>query len=178
MASVLTDQYVSGSRAVQLAPVPAVVTPVVFKTPDSVGGNFRVFLPIKSNPSTSVAKRYRVTLSGTCKAASNFTINLNINDTAGTATTIATTGAISGGGFTIPYLLFFDILIDPASTIGITGSQYKAVGNTAPVFATITANPTLVLTGVNEVSVSVSALLSSADATSFLNITELTAERL
>lgn len=178
MASVLTDQYVSGSRAVQLAPVPAVATPVVFKTPDSVGGNFRVFLPIKGNPSTSVAKRYRVTLSGTVKAASNFTINLNINDTAGTATTIGTTGAVAGGGFTIPFLLYVDILIDPVSTIGVVGAQYRAVGNTTPTLATITANPTLVLTGVNEVSVSVSALLSSADATSFLNITELTAERL
>ena len=173
MASVLTDQYVAGSRAVVIAPVPQAATTAQFKVPDAQTGNFRVNLPV----SLTSQRRYRVTVRGNVKASGNTTVSLALTDTAGTTTVVASSGAKANSGVAVPYMIVADLIIDPAVTAGTLGGLMTVVfGNLAPSVGALTATPLPVLTGTQPLSVSVQTLTATLDSTSVFNITELTAE--
>jgi hypothetical protein len=187
MASVLTDQYRSGSVAVPLAGLLTGAQNVQFKTPYSETGNFVVKLPTPDgavdafNSTTVVNKyqRYRAILLFNVKTTStvNVTVNLTVTDSAGSFANLGSSGAIAVNSTTSTGRLEVDFLIDPTATANTAGTRKGVIGPTIIAEAAV-ANISLVQNNSAPVSIGVGVLGSAADAGAVFTVNELSLELL
>lgn len=190
MASVLTDQYLAGSKISPLAPVPITTAAFLQLVPKfgttTSNGVASLGLPIPDGAidaysSTTVVspyRRYKAIVEGNVKTGTttNVTINLVLTDAAGTVTILGTTGAKAVNTTTSAFKLEVEFTFDP-SAVSLAGQQSGYVGQTIIAVAALSATTQPVITNPGA-NLSVSALVSAADATSVLTIDEISLELL
>lgn len=185
MASVLTDQFIPGSVVAPLLGL--LTTPkvpqfnAVALTTKNIGrtGNVTVLVPAPAISTAFVARRYRVTFQGTIQTGTTMNVgsSINIVDTAGTSTIIATYTNAAVNTTTASFSLSAELILDP-STAAISGNKGGWINQTYNVIAALTAAPTVVFTGSGAVQFGITFTGSVADATAIVTVQEVTLELL
>lgn len=189
MASVLSDQFIKGSVIAPLAPITTGFTTPQFNSPTNIAvknigrtGNASVLVPppsLYSNGENVRRYRYTIIAEATTTTTTNLTLSVQITDTAGTATTIAGSGAQALNTGKDTFCLEVEILIDGNTGFGAINGAYQGYGPATVVArALLVANPVVVLTGSAPLQITPIVLSSAVDAGSVFQVVEETLELL
>lgn len=189
MASVLTDQFIPGSVIAPVAPVTTAAQIPQFNSAPSLTtkrigrtGNASILIPsplLYSNGENVRRYRYTVIGEGHTGTTTNVTLSVSLSDTAGTVTSIATTGAQALNTANDTFVLVVDFVLDANTGFGAINGAYEGYGPATVVARTIiTAQPVVVFTGTAQLQIFPSVLVSAADAASTFQVVEETLELL
>lgn len=189
MASVLSDQFIKGSVVAPLAPVTTSLTAPQFNSPSNLAvknigrtGNATVLVPsptLYSNGENVRRYRYTIIAEITTTTTTNITLSLQVNDTAGTATTIASSGAQAVNTAKDTFCLEVDFIIDANTGFGAINGAFQGYGPATVVARTLlSAQPVVVLTGAQPLQITPLVSSSAVDAGSVFQVVEMTLELL
>lgn len=181
MAGVLTNNKIVKGELAPLVGVSAVAKIPQFKTPAPRVGNATIQVPsplVYSDGLNARRYRYTVLIEATTTTSESLTFAVGITDTAGTTTSLATSGAILFNTSTGVFFMEVEFVLDANAGFPVTGRFSGYTPSALIAVSTLNNKPAAVYTGTGIIQIVPSVVSTVTDATAVITFVEQTLELL